>query len=225
MAPNQLVIQLKDDVPAAKLAVAKARAESEIEIALAEKAELAARSEYEAKLEANRMTTSTNPAYSPTNIMRLRTDAEAAYLKVELARHERHLNQLAVNQARAELESYRVLANDGGVVTKVNKQVGEGVQLGEPIVEIVNTDTMRIQGYVNVADVEKIQVGMPVRVTFQIPGDETMQHSDPYLGTLGFIDVSVRNLSEGVYIWAEFDNREGQLREGLTANMVVLTDE
>ena len=155
---------------------------------------------------------------------RLRLDAEAAKLQIEKAKHEQTLNQLAAEQASAELRTYHVIAREGGIVTRVFKRAGQGVQQGESVVQVVNTDVIRIRGYVKVTDVDKIRVGLPVRVTFQIPGDKSMMPSEPYTGKLGYVDVSVQEISENVLIWAEIDNREANLREGLTATMVILTE-
>lgn len=222
IAPDQVVVRLKDDVAVANLNFAEARAESEIDIALAEKTALAKAAEYDAAVKAN--TYSGNNAYPTTQLTRLRLDAEAAKLEIEKARHERRLNQLAAEQARAELTSYRLVAKHGGIVTKIFKRAGEGVQLGESIVQVVNTDVIRIEGNVRAIDVEKIRVGMPVRVTFQIPGDNSMEPSKPYMGTLGYIDVSVQEITENVQVWAEIDNTTDRLRERLAATMVILTE-
>ena len=221
--PDQLVIRLKDDVPLANLRLANARAEGESDIRIAEKAAAAAAAEYDAAVAANRISSS-NPAYPPTHMTRLKLDAEAAKLKIAKAQHEQTLNKLAAEQASAELRTYHVIAREGGMVTRIFKHPGEVIQQGEAIVQVVNTDVLRVEGYVKVTDVDKIRVGMPVRVTFQVPGDRSMKPSKPYSGKLGYVDVSVQEVSENVFVWAEIDNREAQLREGLTATMVIITD-
>ncbi|WP_197440732.1 efflux RND transporter periplasmic adaptor subunit [Thalassoglobus neptunius] len=222
---TKVVVKLQDEVAAANLKLAEARASTDIEIQSARKSALAAAAEYDAAVEANRISSASNPVYPSTHMTRLRLDAEAAQLQVEKARYEQHLNLLAAEQARAELGTYHVYAKDKGLVTRVFKRIGEGVQQGESIVQVVNTETMRIEGFVDVEAVEKVRVGMPVRVTFQVPGSNSMKASKPYTGQLGFVDVSVQNLSRNVRVWAEVSNPDGLLREGLDPTMAILIDE
>ncbi len=219
---DDTVIRLSDSVPRANLKVAEARANNETQILVAAKSALAAAAEYDAAVEANKISSGTNPAFPPTHMTRLRLNAEAAQLEIEAARHEKMLNRLLAEQAQAELQSYWVNAQMNGLVTRVFKREGEGVQQGESIIQVVNTDSIRIEGYVSVKDANLVQVGMPVRVQFEIPNAQGTQKFVTETGTLGFVDVSVQTLSEVVRVWAEVDNKSGRLREGLKAEMAIL---
>lgn len=219
---DEIVIRLSDHVPRANLKVAEARAKNGTQIQVAEKSALAAAAEHDAAVEANQISSASNPAFPPTHMTRLRLNAEAAHLEIDAAKHEKLLNELLAEQAQAELQSYWVIAQMNGLVTRVFKREGEGVQQGESIMQVVNTDSMRIEGYVSVEDANSVHVGMPVRVRFEIPTAKREQQHVTEMGTLGFVDVSVQSLSGVVRVWAEVDNQSGRLREGLKAAMTIL---
>ena len=218
---GEVIVRLNDQVPQAVLAVNQARAESEIEIEAAEKTAESARLEYDAAREANSVSSPSNPAYPATRLRRLKLDAEAAGLQVNQARHEKHLAELTRDQAQAELESFWVTSDVGGVVTRVFKHRGEGVQQGEPIVQVVNTDRLRIEGYIGIEDLY-VKKGMPVKATFQVHNLEGDLEEVVLEAKLGFVDVSVGELTKQVRVWAEVDNSAGLLREGLGVEMVIL---
>lgn len=218
---GEIVIRLRDDVPQAILKLARARAASDVQVRMAEKSALAAAAEYDAAIEANRISSASSPAFPPTHMTRLRLKAEAAQLQVDAALHEKLLAQLAAEQAEAELRTYHVVAGMDGLVTRIFKHAGEGVQQGESIAQIVNTETLRIEGYVDVQQVEQIHPGMDV----QVQVDATAGTASPPLkvsGKLGFVDISVQNLSGVVRVWADIPNQRGTIREGINATMKII---
>ncbi len=221
---GEIVIRLRDDVPRANLKIAQARAENETQILVAQKAALAAAAEHDAAVEANQISSVSNPAFPPTHMTRLRLNAEAALLEIDSAKHERRLNELLQEQAQAELQSYWVVSKMDGHVTRVFKREGEGIQQSESIIQVVNTDSMRIEGYVRVADSTLVEKGMPVRVTFSLPRNGGEPELATETGTLGFVDVSVQTLSGVVRVWAEIDNRSGRYREGIPATMTIIPE-
>jgi macrolide-specific efflux system membrane fusion protein len=221
VAAGDLVVRLQDEVPRANLASASAKAESDVSIRLEEKNAETALVEYEAAVEANRLASASIPAYPPSHVTRLRLLLEGAQLKVQFEEHERRLNELARDQAQAELNTFRIHSRVQGVVVQVFKHAGEGVQQGEAILELVNTDRLRVEGFVSVADAMQIKPGLPVRVHFEsLAGDEKAVFPE-LEGTLGFVDVSVHTLSNRVRVWADIDNRAGRLREGLPVTMLI----
>ncbi|MCA9000108.1 MAG: HlyD family efflux transporter periplasmic adaptor subunit [Planctomycetaceae bacterium] len=223
---GDIVVRLNDSVPQANLAAAQARTKvSEVEISVAEKTAKAAALEHDAAVEANRIPGSSgSPAFPKTHMDRLRLNAEAAGLQVDQKRREKEVNELTAAQALAELETFWIRSHFSGIVTKVIKRRGEGVQQGESIVEVVNTDRLRIEGYVSVENIQDIKPGMPVKVTVQLVGRDDLSSTREYDGKLGYVDVSVQQLAERVRVWAEIDNTNGWLREGLNVQMVILND-
>lgn len=216
--PTDLVIRLKDEVPAAVLKVATARAEATGEIEVAEKGAASAWLEYESAVKAAKLVPD---AYPETHINRLKLNAEGADARVRQARELKLEHQLSREQAAAELETYRVQSHIGGLVTFLHRRQGEGVQQGEPIVEVVNTDVIRVSGSVDLADSFRLQPGMPVevRAVINIPGREPLVFTQT--GELGFVDVKAAAF-EDVRVWAEIPNPEGRLKEGMQVSMEIL---
>ncbi len=224
---GESVVRIEDSVPQSALAVAEARAASDVDVRVAKKESEAAHAEHRVALQANRNAPGT---YPDTEILRLQLTAEAADLKVEQAEHELEVNCLLRDQAQAELETYDVGAPLSGLVTRTFKGAGEGVQLAEPILELINTDTVRVEGFVSVRDASRIRPGMQVTAHVDPRGDvpssrapqtEPRTEVKPFDGRLGFVDVSVQPVTRVVRVWAEVANRDGQLRDGLTARMTI----
>ncbi|WP_437203698.1 efflux RND transporter periplasmic adaptor subunit [Planctomicrobium sp. SH664] len=221
--PQEIVIRLKDEVPVAQLAVATAKAESDADIHAAVKAAEAARVEAEAARDANRKSPANSPAFPLIQVQKLQLNAEAADLKIEQAKTEKRVNELMRDQAAAELATFRIHSGIGGMVTHAYKRPGEGVQQGEPVLQVVNTDRLRVEGYVNDVDVFQLKVGQPVTVTLDVPDSATELKQKKFGGKLGFIDVSIQPLGKVIRVWAEIDNSEGLLREGLKGTMTIDT--
>jgi len=217
---EDVILRLNDAIPQARLAIAQAEADSDHEVKVAQKQAEAAAAEYDAARSANNVSTPQNPAFSKTHTKRIRLNAEAAIEQTKLAEHQQTVNGLNRDLAQAELESYWVIAKAGGVVTRVFKRPGEGVQQGEATVQVVNTERLRIEGFVKV-DTGVVTKGMPVVVTIGIPQADGSVENRDFTGKLGFVDVTVQELSKQVRVWADIQNEGSVLREGLPCKMVV----
>lgn len=226
---GQVVIRVRDAVPMSALAVAAARADSDADLRSARKEHEAAEFELQTHLKARPGT------YTDVEIRRVQLAAESAALKVEQAAFEREVNQRLKDQAADELGTYYVPSTISGLVTRAFKGPGEAVQLGEPIVEVVNTDRVRIEGYVTLEEAWRVRVGMAVTVEVDLAGTEAAPAGTPtpnearlviLEGTLGFVDVDVQPVSKVVRVWAELPNPAQRLRDGLPVRaMVIHTEE
>jgi hypothetical protein len=221
---GMIVLRVRDAVPKSALAVAAARADSNADVRAAQKEHEAAAFEYQTHVKANQSRPGT---YSEIDVRRVQLAAESAALKVELAEHERAVNQRLKEQAHDELSTYYVPSTISGLVTRAFKGAGEAVQLGEPVLEIVNTDTVRVEGYVPLQDVWQIKVGaaVTVRVELRVAGEADRAGKQASVvtvdGVLGFIDVDVQPVAKVVRVWADIPNPQGLLRDGLDAELVI----
>lgn len=212
------VSRLENAVARATLAIAEAEASSDVDFRAAKKESEAARAEFEAVLRANRMTPNTFPE---PDVLRLGLASQRAELLIEQKEHEHRIAKLTKEQADAELATYGILAPFAGTVTNVFKSVGESVQPGEDVVEIVNTQRVRVDGYVDLADAWRVRPGDRVQVRVVDAERKSPVASKQYHGTLRFVDVSVQTVRRVVRVWSEVDNADGRLRDGLTAEMTV----
>jgi hypothetical protein len=224
-----VVARLKDDVPLAAVAAAAAKAESDAEIAAADKMAESERLEATLLEEANKNAKGSKPIWPKSDVDRARLRADAADLQTAVKRHEKKLNELLRVQSEAELKTYHIVTPIDGIVTRVFRHAGEGVQQAEAILEVVNTTVIRVEGRVPAAVAARLSVGAPVRVRFEISPTPESGPPPPAVnleGKLGFVDVSAEGLGEkrNVRVWTELLNPRQYLRDGTPARMTIVLD-
>ena len=139
----------------------------------------------------------------------------------DCAEKEFAVNEKGRDQSQAELDAMELKAPRQGLVTRAFKRTGEGSQSGEKIVEIVATRRIRVEFDVLAATAARLRVGMPVIVSVQPPTSHEGKDLDRYPTVLKFIDPTIGQVSRKVRVWAELDNSEGKLREGLAATVEI----
>ena len=216
---GEIIAKLRDEVAEAAFAVAAKKAENDVEIRYAKKAAAVAKTEHEKAVLANKKLKDTFPEIE---VERLKLAADRSDLQIEQARHQLGVDQLTRDQAAAELETYRVEAPFDGMVTRVYKSKGEAVRQGDPILDVVSTDRVRVEGYVPIQDVWSVKPGARVEVRLNIPG--VALERERFEGRIVFVDVAVQ-VTKGVRVWAEVANTENILRAGLNADMTIFPEE
>lgn len=218
---GKAIAGLRDDVPRAAYAIAEHEATNDVEIRFAKKASDVAWVEYDKAVETNKRAPGAVPE---VEVLRLKLTAEKSVLQAEQAEREFKKNALTRDQAAAELKSFQILAPFDGIVTRVYKYSGEAVQQGDPIVEFVNPDRLRIEGFVDVNEVAGLTVNRRVQVQLEIPGEKPTLSPEVLEGRITFVDVSVQPVGGKIRIFAEVTNRDGLLRAGQTAQMIIKAD-
>lgn len=215
---GQQVAQLRDQVARAEFAVAQKQAGNDIEVRYARKASELAQLEYSKALEANR---EVRGAVPEAEVRRLRLSAEKLLLQLEQAEHSFALAQLKRDETGELLKTYQIVTPLEGIVTKVYKKPGEAVRDGEPILEMANTQSVRVEGFVDVEHLNLVRPGATVAVRLEDGQDESPAAGYQTYGRIAFIDVKVEPVSRRVRFWAEVENRQGQLMDGLTATVII----
>lgn len=149
---------------------------------------------------------------------------EAALAEVGRYEKEFAVNEKGVEQAQADLTLTEIKAPLAGQVTRVYKRSGEGVQAGEKVLQIISTQRIRATVEVPVTVAAHLKKGMPVTVVVDQPEDGNVMKTHRYTVPLRSIDPSVIPGPQKVTIWAEIDNTEGKLREGLTSSIEIVFD-
>lgn len=215
---GQQVAGLRDEVARAVLASATKKASNDVQIRYAKKATDVAEVEYNKALQTNRKVPGTVP---DIEIRRLYLAYEKGSLQIEQADHEFAIAALETKEAAAQLETYQVKAPFDGVVTRVYKRKGEAVRQGDPILEVVSTRRVRVEGYVDIHDVGNVKPGDPVIVQLDIPDVDLPVEKEFFQGQIAFVDPGVQSVTKQTRIWAEVTNRGNILRAGLTAKMTI----
>ena len=161
VAAGETVVQLDDAIPAAALETAEAEALNRTPILVAEKSQDLAESEYQRAQNANR---NNSDIVSGMEVERLRQTEELRRLDIDQAKADFELAGLRRNEAEALLDSYRVVAPFDGVVIKRAINRGEAVRRGDPILEIVNVTTVRIEAEVPVRQTGHLSEGKLVGI-------------------------------------------------------------
>ncbi len=211
---GQVVAQLDDAVMAAQLAILEQEAANDIEIRFARKAHELALLKYERALEADR---SLDGTVTEFELRELRLAAEKALLQLEQAEHQQGLAELRRQEQLHKMQALRLVAPFDGFVRASFKHVGEYVPEGEPMLHLVNTERLRIEGHVGIHQLGSIRPGVPVTVNLEFQGEPSQEQT--FAGKVTLVDVTVEPVSQQVKIWAEVQNDTGVLRDGLLATM------
>lgn len=215
---DTVIARLQDDTAQARYVLAREKATDDIDVRYAQKAAEYARAEYEIHVEANKRQPGTFPQLE---LQKLKLAMERGVLQIEKAEHDFMLNKLSRDEALADLNSYQVKAPFTGTVTRVYKHKGEAVRQGDPVLEVMNTDVLRVEGYLSIRDRLRVQPGTPVSVKLDIPDEDLEIENEIFEGKVTFIDEAVVPTSSLFRVWAEVPNRNNLLRVGLTAQMSI----
>ena len=122
--------------------------------------------------------------------------------------------QLAISKARldgvrARLERTRIHAPMGGVLNDLFIEEGEYVSPGDPLAEIVDTDTVKVVVEVPERDISFFVIGEKAEVFVNVKGQERSQ-----FGTITFISELADSRTRSTRMEITLQNKEGFLRSG-----------
>ena len=106
-----------------------------------------------------------------------------------------------------------------GWVVEFELGLGEVVQPLERLFELQDLSQVWVQAYVREGDAGQVRIGQPVTVT--VAGDPTFRAQGKVTRTSPLVSTADRVLS----VWAELDNSELRLREGMLAQVTIEMDD
>ena len=215
---DQQVAGLMDDVPRAAFSVAEKEASNDIEVRYALKAAEVAQAEFAMSRDINNRVKKTVPEME---LEKLRPHAERGVLQTAQAEHQFEIAKLKKDEAAAGLKLFRIEAPFDGVVTRVYKNKGEAVREGDPILEVCNTNRVKVEGNLSIRDWFSVQPGAKVRVQLDIEGVDLEVEKKVFEGKVIYVDVKVQPVTNEIRVWAEVPNPENILRAGATARMTI----
>lgn len=218
---RQVVASLDASVAKKSLAIARHKASSTADRRFAKKIIDLSQIEYDKARQAN-SNIEGGGLFTDLDLHRLKLNIDKSMLQLEQAESEANIHSLTVEQLTAELNSYAVVATFAGTVTKVHRAKGEAVALGDPIVDVVNLDRVRVEGFVGVQDGLRVKPGSSVVVRLDLPDVDLAEERLELSGKLVFVDVGVEPVTGQIRVWAEVPNPEGILRAGLPTRMTIL---
>lgn len=218
---RQVVASLDASVAKVNLAIVRLKANSTVDRRFAKNIIDLSQIEYDKAKQANN-NIGGGGVFTDIDLHRLKLNVDKSTLQLEQAESEAKVNSLTVDQLTAELNSYAVVAPFAGRVTKVHRAKGEAVALGDPIVDVVNLNRVRVEGFVGIQDGLRLKPGSSVVVRLDLPDVDLSEERLELNGRLVFVDVGVEPVSGQFRVWADVPNPEGILRAGLPARMTIL---
>jgi multidrug efflux pump subunit AcrA (membrane-fusion protein) len=218
------VASIADEVAKATLAVAEKKATNSVDVNFAKIARDAAEQEFKRLEKANQNAEGAR-SVSLLELDKARLAADKARLSIEKAEHDLEVDKLDRDVKAAELKTFSVLAEFDGVVTRVFKKKGEAVRQGDPVVEIVNTDKVRIEGRVKLADLRFAKKGAKAIVRLSVEELDLPEEKEVFEGKITFVDLVSDPIDKSTRIYAEVQNRDNILRAGLMAELEIEIDD
>lgn len=221
---DQIVAGLRAEVAAAEEKVAEIRAKNMTGIKFAEKSLDVAKAELKKAKLTNEQKEGT---ISDIELLRLELELEKSELSVTKAKDEKKIAELEWNQAKAKLSTYGITGRIDGVVTKIFKKPGEAVRQGDPVLAIINTKRVKIEGHLPFFEAEQVKPGALVFAKLLLSADEAKKFKNSekeYRGTVIFVDRKAGRTTSNIAFKAEFDNSDGTLIPGLMTTLKVYPD-
>ncbi len=114
-----------------------------------------------------------------------------------------------LEQARARLERTRIVAPSGGILNDLPVEEGEYVQIGVPVAQVVDTDTIKVAVEIPERDIPFFEVGQTAQVLADIKGCEQSME-----GKITFISELADERTRSTRIEITIANKDGLLRSG-----------
>ena len=206
VAQNDLLLQLDDrkavadeQVAEAKYNAAKAKADDDINIRYSVAAADVAKAEYESAVKGNQDVPNSTPRVKMNELLLKCTETKLAIEKARLDRNvaekEAAAAQAEVEAAKVTIDRHKLLSPISGVVQAIRSHKGESVQPNQPVIRVMQLDTLWVEGHVSPEKYARSDLdGRECTV------DATIIHHGPqsFRGKVIFVDPMTEN--DGSYI-------------------------
>jgi multidrug efflux pump subunit AcrA (membrane-fusion protein) len=229
---GQLLAQIDDQQPkldklAAELErdAALTKAQDDIEVRYADAAFAVATAELERALAIDRKSPG---GVTQQEIQKLKLAKHRDELQIERSKLERRVakmnadvHQASVRSADNALARRQIVSPLNGVVVTLFHEKGEWVAAGEPVVQVIRIDKLRVEGFLSATEIAPDEViGRPVAVDVHLAGGRTAE----FAGKIVFISPLVQ-AGDKYRVRAEVENRTENgspvLRPGMTATLTI----
>jgi macrolide-specific efflux system membrane fusion protein len=224
---GELLTQIDDQVPRlaadaakAQYEIARANATNDVQIRFTKKSLEVSEAELRRSTESiERFPKSVSQSQldvEELTVQKNRLESEQAEQEQQIAILEMNAKENELTAARAEVTRRRITAPFDGVIVQVYVRKGEWVKPGQQALRIVNVDRLKAEGFVPADLASANLAGKSVKLTVESNGK-----SVSFPGKIVFVSPEVDPITHQVRVWAEIDNREGKLRPGQPAKMIV----
>ncbi len=214
------VARLAADAAKSKYEIARAKASNDIRIRYARKASEVSEAELRRSTESiehfAKSVSQSQLDVEQLTVQKNRLEAEQATQEQAIAVLEMKQQESELNAALAQISRRRVVAPFDGVIVQIYARKGEWVEPGQKAMRIVNVDRLKAEGFIRAEDATDHVAGRTISLMVGPGGPR-----NSFTGKIVFVSPEVDPITGQVRIWAEIDNRDGRLRPGQPAQMVV----
>jgi multidrug efflux pump subunit AcrA (membrane-fusion protein) len=146
---------------------------------------------------------------------------ERSKLEMRVAKMNADVHQAAVKSTEDAIVRRQIVSPLAGLVVTLFHEKGEWVAAGEPVLQVIRIDRLRVEGFLNATEIGPEEVAdRPVTVEVQLAGGRTARLN----GKVVFISPLVQ-AGDKYRVRAEVENRTEHghplLRPGMTATMSI----
>lgn len=120
-------------------------------------------------------------------------DVKIADLSVSLARFEKEQALRKYNEMKHQVDRMQILSPVGGRIERLHKRAGESVDALDPVIRVVNTETLWVEAPVDLQSVCSLECGQEAELEFRFP---TQSQADPQKTTRGKI-IFIGDVADG----------------------------
>ena len=216
--------RLQRDKASLEKEIADRESNNEIDVLHAKKSLQVATSELKRAEDTNRRVTN---GVSQAELDRLMLTVERSKLELKQAQETIEIKKLMAQLKAKELElasedlrQHQIASPLNGTIEVLNKHVGEWVEKAEPIVKIVGTDYLRVEGFVSIKDATKNLTGKKAIVKVNL---ESLKEK-AFDGEVEFVGLVTNPVAKKLRVWVRIKNSDQRLRPGLGASIKIQLD-
>lgn len=220
---DQREAELAEQASRVEWEIAKRRAENDVQVRYASKANEVAAAELRRSEES---IVSFPKSISRSQIDVERLEVEKTALEREQAEQDQRLLSMevevkksAVHAARLERRLRQIVAPLDGVVVEAPARLGEWLEPGELAFRLVSVDRLKAEGFIAAADAARVKPGSAALVRLSADDDSAV------VGRVVFVSPEVDPINNQVRVWAEVENKARLLRPGQHAEMTIQVDD
>ena len=141
--------------------------------------------------------------------------------------------EIQINSVKAQLEAAKgqldvvsaqlgdttIIAPVSGTIDKIYTEVGEMAIAGQPIVNLVNTNSIEIEVFLTEFDIGKVSVGQKAKVNLPAyPNEE-------FIGRVYYVSSVADPISKKFSVKIQLDNENGRIKAGMVSQVQIITQE
>lgn len=148
-------------------------------------------------------------------------NAEYEYQKL-LAEKNNSLSSVAqaeINKIKSQIKQSTIYAPFDGLVTNVEKEIGETVSANEALVTMMSASIFEIESFIPEVNIALVQTGQEAEVTLDAYGENV-----PFSAKVVFIDPAetVRDGVSTYKVKLQFSEEDARIKSGMTANVSIM---